>query len=117
MFYISLPLYPDADYQYDAAFEGEYYTLRIYYNERAEGWFFELRDGENDMLVAGERLVPTYPVNLYYNIDNLTGFLWLEAIGDEKNETTSNPFELSEYFRLYYVWPDPEGNDTIVEEI
>lgn len=112
MFYVSLPLYPDADYQYDVSFQGEYYTFRVLYNERAEGWFFELRDGENDMLVAGERLVPSYPINLYYNLPNLTGFLWLEPIGDEKNETTINPFELNQYYRLYYIYLSPEEIET-----
>lgn len=103
MMYVSLPLYSDADYQYEVSLEGNYYTLRLIYSERDEGWFFEMRDGENSMLVAGERLVPLYPVNLYYNIPELTGFLWLEPIGESVNETVDNPFALSQYYRLYYI--------------
>lgn len=115
MYYVNLPLYPDADYQYDVTLEGIYYTLRLYYNERAEGWFFELRDGENEMIVAGERLVGLYPINLYYNIEGLTGFLWLESIGQEKNETSSNTFELSQYYRLFYIYPSEEDYAAIEE--
>jgi len=103
MKYVSLPLYNDSDFEYEISLENNYYTLRLYYNERAEGWFFELRDGENSMLVAGERLVSLYPINLYYNIPDLTGFLWLEPIGSNINETVINPFYLSQYYRLYYI--------------
>lgn len=106
--YVSLPLYEDSDYQYDIALEGNYYTFRLYYNERATAWFFELRDGENSLIVAGERLVPYYPILLSYSLENLSGFLWLEYIGYDMNETLSNPFELSKYNSLYYIYEDGE---------
>lgn len=106
--YITLPLYTDADYQYDVSLEGNYYTLRIYYNERDTDWFFELRDGENQMIVAGEKLVSLYPILLFYNLDNLTGCLWLEPIGDNKNQTVANPFDLSTYYKLYYIFYEPD---------
>lgn len=37
--YVSLPLYSDQDYEYEVNLENNYYTIRIYYNSRAEGWF------------------------------------------------------------------------------
>lgn len=104
--YVTLPLYEDSDYQYDISLEGNYYTLRLYYNERAEAWFFELRDGENTMLVGGERLVPYYPLLRNYSLENLTGMIWLEYIGYDMNETLSNPFELSKYNKLFYIYDD-----------
>lgn len=114
MHYVSLPLYEDSDFQYDVSLENNYYTLRIYYNERTEGWFFELRDGENDMLVAGERLVANYPINFYYNLEGLSGCLWLESIGPEKNQTSQNPFDLSTYYRLYYLYPTQEEIEIVL---
>jgi len=106
--YVPLPLYEDSDYEYEVPLEGNYYTLRLYYNERAEAWFSELRDGEGAMLVAGERVVPYYPMFLSYSLENLSGMFWLEYIGYDMNETLSNPFELSKYNKLYYIYDDGE---------
>lgn len=106
--YVPLPLYEDSDYEYEIALEGNYYTFRLYYNERAEAWFYELRDGESTMLVAGERVTPYYPMTVNYVIPNLTGVFWLEYIGLDKNETLNNPFELYKYNRLFYIYDDGE---------
>ena len=105
--YVSLPLYTDADYQYEVNLEGNYYTLRIYYNERVEGWFVEIRSGENDLLVAGEQLVVYHLIMGFYSqLPDLTGFFWLEPKGDYANNILGSTVNLSEYYRLYYVYTD-----------
>lgn len=99
---INLPLYSDPDYEYIIPLERVAYKVRFYYNRRIEGWIIDLRYANNDPIVLGERLVPEYPLFLDYQLEDLTGTFWLESIGRNINETISNPYEVYEYYKLYY---------------
>lgn len=108
--YVVIPLYEDADYSYTISLQGDSYTFRLYYNERAELWFFDLSDSDNAHIISGEGFVPSYPIALDYAISPLTGYFWLEPIGTINSEKYKEfPFELSQYYRAFWVFDDGEG--------
>lgn len=104
---IGLPLFSDPDYKYSFTLERISYRFRFYYNERMETWIMEIRLSDGTPVVMGVPLVPYYPMTIDY-ADEISGFFWLEPVGENQNETTSNPFELYKYYRLFYVWDDGE---------
>ena len=104
LMYIPMPLFSDSSYSYDISLEGNAYSFKAYYNERAEGWFFNLSEKDGNPLVLGERLVAEYPIMLEYALENLSGFLYLEPIGNSSEKYRTNPFELSKWFRLFYIY-------------
>lgn len=106
--YVPLPLFSDADYSYDISLEGNLYTFRAYYNERAEGWFYALSEKGGVSLVLGERLVANYPILFDYVLSDLAGYLYLEPVGDSGEKYRTDPFELSKWFRLFYIYDDSE---------
>lgn len=106
--YIPIPLYSDAFYTYRISLEGNSYTLNFYYNERAEGWFFDIYEEGGVPVVLGERLVANYPILLDYALSDLTGYLWLEPIGDSVERYRTDPFLLSKYTRLFWIYDDGE---------
>lgn len=104
---INLPLFPEADYEYIISLERVAYKIRFYYNERMQQWIVDLRYADNTPIVLGEALVPEYPLFFDYNLE-LSGMFWLEPIGESINETIINPFELNQYYRLFYWFEDGE---------
>lgn len=106
--YISLPLYSDADYQYEAAIEGNSYIVRIYYNGRCKQWMFDLYRDDNTSVVVGVALVPMYPTLLDYVTPNLTGFIYLEPVGGSVGKYRTDPENLQKYFRLFYLYNKEE---------
>lgn len=103
--FVELPLYEDEDYYYTVSLEGNAYQFRLYFNMRMQQWIYDLRYVDGDPIVLGEALVPNLPILLEYATP-LTGFLWLQPIGKEQNETVINPFELSKYYQLFYIWEE-----------
>ena len=106
--YIPMPLFSDPSYTYDISIESNAYTIDVYYNERAEGWFFNLIIKGGNPLIYGERLVANYPILIDYALPNLTGYIFLEPIGDSVEKYRTAPFELSKWFRLFYIYDDGE---------
>jgi len=102
--YVNIPLYSDPDYEYIISLERVAYKIRFYYNERMQQWIIDLRYADNTPIVLGEALVPSYPLFYDYNLEDLSGLFWLEPIGKNMNETIQNPFELNQYYKLYYYY-------------
>lgn len=103
--YISLPLFDDAFYSYSIALEGNSYVLEFKFNERMNLYVFNLYDAENNPLILGEVLVPTYPIFLDYVIPNLTGWFYLQ----ENAAITGEPYKdfpqmLSQYYSFFYSY-------------
>lgn len=103
--YVSLPLFDDADYSYSIALEGNSYVLRYIYNERMQLYTFNLYDAENNPIVVGEALVPTYPIFIDYVIPNLTGWFYLQ----ENAAITGEPYKefpdkINEYYSFFYSY-------------
>lgn len=104
-YYVPIPLFPDADYNYFISLERISYKLRFYYNERMKQWIMDVRYANGDPVILGEAVVEQYPIFLDYATD-FTGFFWLESIGKDQNETISNPFHLSKYYQLFYFYEE-----------
>lgn len=107
--YVSLPLFPDADYEYSIALQGESYILRFIYNERMQLYTISLFDADSNPIVAGEALVPSHPIFLDYAIYPLTGYFYME----EKANILSEPYktypdQIDQYYWLYYIYDDGE---------
>lgn len=105
--YVSLPLFPDADYDYGIALQGNSYILRFIYNERMKLYTISLYDADNNPIVVGEALVPNYPIFFEYALYPLTGYFWME----EKANIVSQPYQtypenIDEYYNLYYVYTE-----------
>lgn len=100
-----LPLYADPDYSYVVSLDRIAYRIRFYYNERMQQWVIDLRYANGDPVILGEAVVEQYPMFLDYATE-LTGYFWLEPIGKNQNETVSNPFHLSKYYKLFYYYEE-----------
>lgn len=107
--YVPLPLFEDEDYEYQISLESNSYLMRIYYNSRSKLWDWELKTEAGILVVAGETLVPNYPIGIDYSFENLTGYLWLEPTSNISSEKYKEfPFNLSNYYRLFYIYNDGE---------
>lgn len=103
MNYVRLPLYPRQDYFYSIVLDGIACVLRIYYNQRVDGWFMDLRENGGDYFVQGLRLVPLYPMAADYTALPFDGFFWLEPIGDSIDKFRTDAFHLSKWFRFFFI--------------
>ena len=107
--YVSLPLYNDPYYTYAVSLEGNSYVLEFTYNERMESYCFGLLDANQNPIVVGERLVPTYPMFREYALIDLSGWFWMEEISSIISEPYKKyPQNIDEYYNFYYVWDDGE---------
>ena len=41
---LELPLYNEADYEYDTTLNGVSYTIRMFYCERNQSWYLDFQD-------------------------------------------------------------------------
>ena len=104
MNYLSLPLYPEQDYFYTVVLDDIACVFRLYYNQRVDGWFFDLREaGSTTYFVQGERLVALHPILLDYTSIPINGFLWLEPIGESIEKFRTDSFNLHKWFRLFFI--------------
>jgi len=101
--YVLLPLHKEEEYEYFASLEGNTYFFHFYYNMRMSTWFMDISYGDMTPLFLGIALVPNFPI-LFDHTSPFTGYFWLDPIGEEVNETVSNPFELHKYFNLFYIY-------------
>lgn len=107
--YVVLPLFEDPDYKYSVALEGEAFTFRAYYNERTLLWHYDLSLEDGAPIILGSALVPSYPIGSEYILTPLTGYFSLVPIGTTNTEKYKEfPFELSQYYNLYYIYDDGE---------
>ncbi|MNC75146.1 hypothetical protein D3C75_1266310 [compost metagenome] len=60
-------------------------------------------------MVLGEALVALYPIIADYNIPELSGFLFLEPIGESLEKYRTDPFNLYKWFKLFYIWDSEES--------
>jgi len=107
--YVNLPLFTDSDYNYSVNLQGQSYVLDFKYNERVQLYFLSLLDAENNPIVLGEGLVPTYPILKDYALFPLTGFFWMEEKADILSEAYKvYPDKIAEYYSFFYIYSDEE---------
>jgi|SRR5690625_3725356 len=105
---VNLPLYKDQDYFYSVVLDGVACVIRLFYVQRSDGWFMDLRENEGEYFVQGMRIVPDYPMTIDYPSVPLNGFFLLQAIGDSNRKFREDSFNLHKWFRFYFI-TDYEG--------
>lgn len=103
--YVSIPLDSSSYYGMSVSLEGNSYNLDFIYNERTKLYHLSLFDADNNSLVEGVGLVPSYPILLDYALPSLTGYFWLgsnSTINTEKYKEF--PDKISEYYSLFYIY-------------
>lgn len=101
--WIKLPLYDSWDYDYTVPVDGLNLTFRIYYSDRTKKWSLDLSHADGVDIILGESLLP-YKSMMLGAVDGIIGYLWLEAISNDINETVINPERLDKYYNLYYIY-------------
>lgn len=104
MNYLNLPLYQEQDYFYSIVLDEVACVFRLYYNQRVDGWFFDIKEeGTSNYFIQGERLVALYPMLLDYTFLPMSGFLWLEPIGESVEKFRTDSYNIAKWFRLFYI--------------
>ena len=107
---LELPLYNEADYEYDTTLNGVSYTIRMFYCERNQSWYLDFQDQEvEEFIIQGERLSER---NKTYHsvVDN--SYFYLEPVGNTTNTNIErDPYRIDRWCKLYYVF---QQEDTTV---
>lgn len=103
--YVSVPLDDSSYYGLSISLEGNSYNLDFIYNERSKLYHISLYDADNNPIVVGAGLVPSYPIFLDYALNNLTGYFWLGSTSELSVERYKEfPDKISEYYKLFYIY-------------
>lgn len=104
--YVNLPLYPDPYYQYSIALEGNSYILEFIYNERMELYTLSIKSADDEMVLAGVGLVPSYPIGLDYVLPDLSGFFLMVSKSDKEDTEfyKQYPDQIHQYYDLLYAY-------------
>lgn len=105
MNYIELPLFSDPSYFYFINLEGASYKVEFYFVERSRSWVFDLSYADGTPIVLGERVVQNYPM-LFNHTTPLSGAFFLIPIGDDRNYTVEEDYQIDKYFRLFYIYEE-----------
>ena len=106
--YLKLPIYQSPNYFYSVSLEGVSYRISFQYNERCERWCMNLMLSDGTPLIMGEAVSVDYPMFIDYRIPDLTGYFFFAPIGKKQNQTISHPYEIWEYYELYYTYFENE---------
>lgn len=105
---ILIPLRNDLpDYSFQIELDGKTYGLRLRLNQRDGSWYFDVRDAEDTVLVAGRRLVIGLPLLRRYTDERLPPGELLAVDSSGANEE-AGPADLGARVRLFYR-PRTEG--------
>ncbi len=50
---------------------GKVYLIRFTYNDTMDYWKFSLYNAQNDPIVVGVKIVPSFPLNVFYGVTKL----------------------------------------------
>lgn len=71
---ISVPDYNDSFAQ--VVLSGRQYLIRFSYIDTFDYWLFGLYTPQKEPLLTGVKIVPNYPLNLFFNADNMPNGLF-----------------------------------------
>lgn len=102
---INIPLAqgePLPNFEMQVVLEAVTYTLRIRWNDRLEAWFMTLLDeGAETILIAGMRLVVSWPINAYRSGSKIPGvFILFDTTGQDLDPQLN---DLGVRVKLYYL--------------
>jgi hypothetical protein len=103
--YVDLPLFPDYFYSYSVNLQDDSYNIEICYNEYAKTWYMSIYTEDQELVVAGIALLPSFPLTQDYVIPGLSGFFWLYPIPSITTEKyKEEPEHLDQYYMLRYCY-------------
>ncbi len=102
-----LPLYSNSLYSYETDLDDESFTLTFRWNSRLDFYVMDIENAEEEYIIQGVPLVPSYPLLLQYSLSELEGDMFLVPY-----ETSSefapipDPRYTSETHYLVYITED-----------
>lgn len=104
---MELPLFSDPMYSYSVSILTNTYNFTFLYNTRMEKWTFSISEVGGDGIISGALLVPGFPILIDHDI-GFPGILYLESKGMKQGEALINPFEINQFYNLYFVYDDKQ---------
>lgn len=104
------PLYQTPYYSYTIDLSDEAYELRLRWNSRAELWYLELSDAEENVIIRNVALVPSFRLLEQFSLDEIPGeFVLLPFSGDSLADSAlEDPREIYKTHYLLYTDQDFE---------
>lgn len=104
MLEVNLPLFPDAFYSYPVALEGVSYEIKIRYITRMQRWVFDLFTRDNEPVILGQVMVPSYPIAIDYALP-FTGTFVLDPLPEvDKEKVEKFPRDIFKYYKFSYFY-------------
>ncbi len=100
------PLYEDAYYSYDINLDEEAFTLTFRWNSRLDYYVMDIQDAEEEYILQGVAVVPSYPLIEQYSLSELSGDFFLVPVDSNSLfEPIPDPRNMHETHFLIYESP------------
>jgi hypothetical protein len=100
------PLYGDAYYSYDINLDEEAFTLTFRWNSRLDYYVMDIQDAEEEYILQGVAVVPSYPLIEQYSLSELSGDFFLVPVDSNSLfEPIPDPRNMHETHFLIYESP------------
>lgn len=97
------PLYNKPFYTYSIDLSNETYSLTFRWSDRLQQWLMDIVDADDNTIIQGVPLVPTYPLTMQYSLEKPTGEFFLMPI-EVTSPDIAKPREI--YKSHYLVYDD-----------
>lgn len=90
---ISLPIIDANDFIFEADLEGQTYFIRMSWNSEGEFWVLSLEDYNQNILLAGIRVVPDTPLlAMFRHVAVPPGEIWAVLMDDTRGDFLRSDF-------------------------
>ena len=81
------------------------YNFTMRYSTRESCWYMDIKTNDNVPIALSTKLVPNYPLLSGLSLGSLGGYFYLFAtIESNLPKFELDPFNISQYFQLFYVY-------------
>lgn len=100
----SIPVPQDAYSDTSLSLSGEKYTFTFRYNDRADRWQVDIKDGNDVFIVKGLRLVEGISPTVFLELEGLTeGFIHVVKMNDTDKQAGRNNLGIDKTYELVYT--------------
>lgn len=106
-----LPLYSEPYFEYAINLEDVTRTLTFRWQDRNSSWYLDVRQGDDEYIVKGVRLVQDFPILYEYVLDekDMSGYFCLIDAGDYSSGKLADDYtSLAKFYRLFYIYTESE---------
>lgn len=105
--YEVLPLESNPYYSYTFSLNKIAYNFTYRYSTRESCWYMDIKNNDNTPIIVSVKLVPNYPMLDGLSLGELSGDFYLFPLVQKNiSKYISEPFNISEYFQLVYIYQD-----------